>query len=188
MLRSWNTKTGTFHRPCKWIPGVTILIYSSKAALALTLHGHVWMSIMFHVFWESITGWQQKEEEKEAKTGVSLHVPLHPRVTHRLHLLLLALIHYELAGTMPHRFGTDATNPSLPYLCCKGHNHHRCHPARNLHHAWAFLPFLWAVTYIKGEQGRSLAEVEERSGWWDRTYERKKNKEWNNAEQWFGRT
>lgn len=47
-------------------------------------------------------------KEKEAVAGVSLRVPHVPQVTHRPHLLLLALVHYRLAGTMPRGCGADA--------------------------------------------------------------------------------
>lgn len=36
----------------------------------------------------------EEEEEKEANVEASLHIPLHPQVTHWPHPLLLALIHY----------------------------------------------------------------------------------------------
>lgn len=57
---------------------------------------------------------ENEEEEKEAKAEASLHVPPHPQVTHQPHPLLLALIHYGGAGTMPHGSGIDAPN-ALPF-------------------------------------------------------------------------
>lgn len=58
---------------------ICMSVFSASASL---------VNIMFHVFWEMLVVWKQREEveeEKMAKAKAILHVLLRPQVTRRPH-------------------------------------------------------------------------------------------------------